>query len=261
MNQIQQLIKETENCDLIFPTHLRASLNTYYVIDENDPHINAVVKAIQAEPVLAARCLSIVNSVVFNRNGKPIYDIKTAVVRLGIRNIKILATTVLIKQMIVKTVYAEIAAKLWQHSVNVATIAQSLAPLVPTVNSSTALFAGLMHDIGGFYILSRLTDYPNLLIDPVLSENEKAINIAVMKALRIPGELMLAISNSFLNEPHTPIKSLSDIIYVANCLSPVSNPLPFSSGKNPEDVSLAKLLVKDPIYVNLITAEPDILIA
>ena len=56
-------------------------------------------------------------------------------------------------------------AKLWEHTAHVAALSQVLAKKVTHVDPETAMFAAIVHEVGGFYLLSRAEEYPGLLDD------------------------------------------------------------------------------------------------
>jgi HD-like signal output (HDOD) protein len=56
-----------------------------------------------------------------------------------------------------------VAARLWEHNAYVSALAKIIASRVTHQDAETALFAGMVHEIGGFYLISRAEDFPGLL--------------------------------------------------------------------------------------------------
>jgi len=85
-----------------------------------------------------------------------------------------------------------------------------------------------VHEVGGFYLLSRADEFPGLLDDD--TENwgelcEDVVSIAVMKKLAIPqpvAEAIGALRDGWLNMPPS---SLLDTLLMANLFAPVDSPL------------------------------------
>jgi hypothetical protein len=74
-------------------------LKVQRLIDDPDCSIDSLAKLVQADPVLAARVVAVANSVVYNRTGRGVADIRSAVSRLGLNTLRVLAASVVVKQM------------------------------------------------------------------------------------------------------------------------------------------------------------------
>jgi HD-like signal output (HDOD) protein len=64
-----------------------------------DCHIEAAAKLVQVEPLLAARVVAMSNAAAFNRSGREITDVRSAVMRLGFRAVRSLAMALVTRQM------------------------------------------------------------------------------------------------------------------------------------------------------------------
>ena len=147
------------------------------------------------------------------------------------------------------------AEAVWAHSVDVAAIAFVLARKTTGLNPDEALFAGLLHDVGRFYLLSKLPNYPELTEDPValeavLDEWHASIGHAVLGTIGLPDAVLDAVAeHESANYCATP-RSLTDVIAVANLLSKSPNPLqrpdsdvpPEERVENPDMRTLLELL-------------------
>ena len=120
------------------------------------------------------------------------------------------------------------AEQLWQHTVHVAALAQVFARRITFINADTALFAAIVHEVGGFYLLLRADEFPGLLDeDP---ENwvalcEEVVNCEVMRKLAIPESVMEAIQGLRNGLLGMPPSSLLDTLLLANRYAPVASPL------------------------------------
>jgi HD-like signal output (HDOD) protein len=84
-----------------------------------------------------------------------------------------------------------------------------------------ALFAGLVHDIGRFYLLARATRYPELTayrdeLDSVILEWHPAIGQAILQQLSLPENLTTAVAEHEVSAPRVPARNLTDLVVLAN---------------------------------------------
>jgi HD-like signal output (HDOD) protein len=217
--------------ELAFPTSARVAMKVRQALGDPDCHIDTAAKLVQAEPLLSARVVAIANSVVFNRSGREITDVRTSVARLGFSTVRSLAAALVTRQLAggpEAKANEALAAQLWEHTAHVASLANVLARRVTKVDPNTAMFAGIVHEVGGFYLLSRAKDFPGLLdddFDAWTETGEAEVGRAVLKVLAVPEPVMDAIAyywNGYLGMPPT---SLGDTLLLAEELSPVPSPL------------------------------------
>ena len=233
---LKTLIKEAGQGDLNFRTHAAVTLRVRRSLEDPDIPVAAVAKLIQAEPVLAARVVAVANSVAFNSSGRAIADVQSAVTRLGFRNVRSLATASLVRQMggaadSGNPLLRRMAAQLWEHTAHVTALAHVLARSVTHVDAETALFIGIIHDVGGFYILSRAPDFPGLLEGDVADWNEAEmleleadLGRTVLRTLAIPEVAMTALEAYWQGFLAVPPLTLGDTLLLAEDLSPVASP-------------------------------------
>ncbi|MFA9218115.1 MAG: HDOD domain-containing protein [Sphingomonadaceae bacterium] len=219
--------------ELVFPTSVNAALRVQLALDDPDCPMDQAISLVLAEPLLAARTVAIANSAMFNRAGaQPITNVRTAITRIGYHNLFALAAAMVVRQFGSKITHPDVRAKaeqLWNHTVHVAALARIIARQVTGVNPDTALFAAIVHEVGGFYLLSRADEFPGLLEedDPEnwSSASEEIITREVLNKLSIPAMVASAIEglrDSFMT---IPPDSLLDTLLLANHLSPVASPL------------------------------------
>ncbi|MCK9285142.1 MAG: HDOD domain-containing protein [Rhodocyclaceae bacterium] len=224
---------------LIFPTSAQVAIRVRQALDDPDCHIDNAARLVQADPLLSARVVAIANSVVFNRSGREVTDVRAAVARLGFRTVRALAVAVVTRQLAGAhgvQAYQEIAAKLWEHTAHVAALAHVIARRVTHQDPETAMFAGIVHEVGGFYLLSRAKDFPGLLDDDHaewIESGEAEVGRAVLKVLSVPEPVAHAIEafwDGFLSLPPT---TLADTLLLAEELAPVPSPLHPAGGDQP----------------------------
>jgi HD-like signal output (HDOD) protein len=232
---LKTLADEVGHGELSFQTHATVSLRIQRALDDPDISDTAVAKLVQAEPVLAARVVAVANSIAFNASGRGVADVRSAVSRLGFRNLRSLATAFFVRQMsgagVTNPVQKQMATQLWEHTAHVAALTHALARRVTRVDPETALFAGIIHEVGGFYLLSRAKDYPDLLEGNPADWNEEdvlelevALGRAVLRALAVPESVMAAMEAYWQGFLAMPPRTLGDTLLLAEDLAPVSSP-------------------------------------
>jgi HD-like signal output (HDOD) protein len=217
--------------ELHFPTKVDATLKLQRALLDPDCHIDDATRLVQTEPLLAARTVAIANSAAYNRSGHEVTNVKAAVQRVGFRTLSALAAAVIVRQLagdITDPALRAKADKLWQHSAHVAALSQVIAKRVSSVDPETAMFAGIVHEVGGFYMLSRAAEFPGLLDDGVdewIEHGEVAIGRGVLLKLGVPAPVMGAIEAMWNGMRALPPETLGDTLLLANDLSPVASPL------------------------------------
>lgn len=242
---LRKLADNAARGDLVFPTHAHVALQVRLALDEPEIPLEKVAKLIQAEPLLAAKVVGMANSVAFNRSGRALSDTRSAVTRLGISMVRALSTTVILRQLSApqNAVHESVAERLWEHSAHVAALGYILAKRVSHQNPDTALFAGIVHELVYFYLISRAADHPELLhaeVDTMWRAGGKAmVEDAVLKALALPQEIADAIVGMRSGTFTVPPRSLADTLSLANSLTPIRNPLEALSSSLQNDAVLA----------------------
>jgi len=217
--------------DLMFPTGAQVALKLRRALDDPDCHVNTAARLIQAEPLLSARVIAISNSVVYNRSGREITDVHMAVSLLGFKTIRSLAMALVTRQMAGKSTvpeHQELVNKLWEHSAHVAALAHAIARHVTHQDPETALFAGIIHEIGGFFMLSRAAEFPGLLAGDFsewLEDGEVVVGREVLKKLNVPDSVTEMIESFWDGFLAMPPVTLADTLLLAEELAPVPSPL------------------------------------
>jgi len=221
---------------VVFPTSVRLALRIRDMLADPDCHIDAVAKLVQAEPVLSARIVALANSVAYNPYGREIDDLRSAIARIGLATVRTLAMAVVARQMAGNSLpdnLQKIGNQLWQHTTHVAALSRVIARKLTGVDPEAALFSGLIHELPGFYLLSRAQDYPGIL-DGDGSEwvetGERLLGEPLLLALNVPEQIRTAIHLFWDGYLSMPAVSLGDTLLLADQLAPVPSPLRPTSG-------------------------------
>ena len=85
--------------ELAFPTGAQVALKVREALDDPDCPVDKAARLIQAEPLLSARVIAIANSIVYNRSGREVTDVRVAVTRLGFSTVRSLVMALVTRQM------------------------------------------------------------------------------------------------------------------------------------------------------------------
>lgn len=243
----REIASDVAQGDLVFPTGAQLALRLRQALDDPDCTVEAAARLIKAEPLLAAQVIALANSVVYNRSGREIADVESAVMRMGFNVVRLLAMALVTRQLAGMSddlKQRELVNKLWEHTAHVASLAQVIARHVTLQNPETAMFAGIVHEIGGFYMLSRAADFPGLLegdFTEWLEEGETEVGRAVLQKLSVPEAVaveMEVFRDGFLAMPP---ETLADTLLLAEELTPVPSPLHYLDGIKPAESQAARI--------------------
>jgi HD-like signal output (HDOD) protein len=118
---------------------------------------------------------------------------------------------------------------LWERSINVAAMAYVIARKMTVLNPDEAMFAGIVHDLGRFYLLAQAADYPELLenraaLAEAINDLEARVTRMVLEELQLPAPVVEAVEVSGRYGGSMPPASLSDVLFIAKALSPRQDP-------------------------------------
>lgn len=156
----------------------QVALKVMRLINENAADTESIAEEIRKDQVITARTLQLANSALFATK-QTIASLDHAIVYLG--------QTLLVKLVITAAVqsyyeqsamgYALCKGGLYHHALGCAHVAERLAQLTQTVDTSEAYTAGLLHDIGKVVLDQYITEAYPLFYRKVVHESENAINL------------------------------------------------------------------------------------
>ncbi len=227
---LRKIAAELERGEVSFPTHAQVALKLQRALGDPDCHVDDATRLIKAEPLLAAKVVAVANTSAFNASSRAITDVRTAVLRLGFRYLRSLASAVVTRQLAVTSSASDraMAAQLWEHTAHVAALAHVIARKVTHLDPETAMFAGIVHEVGAFYLVSRAGEYPGLLDEDFSAWTETGeadVGRAVLQALSVPPAVVEAIEVCWQGFLAMPPVTLGDTLLLADELAPVESPL------------------------------------
>jgi HD-like signal output (HDOD) protein len=178
------------------------------------------VTIVGAEPRLAGRILQTANSAAFNQTGKPLTDLRAAIIRLGHQFVQSAAMAFAVQQMKDEKSLSSIARllnDLWLESIAAASICRDVARRTK-VDPEEAFLTGLLHGIGRLYVMVRAVGKLGALSNPrsfieVVSEWHASIGKAVLENWGFAEEMSAAVGDQEERDrKHRGDADLSDIL-------------------------------------------------
>lgn len=229
---LQEIAADLSSGDITFPTFLDATLKVRMALKSPSLTAEELARIVVSEPLLSVKVIRLANSVALNPAGKPVTDVKNAVVRVGFSSIRTLAITVAMDQLLQAKEMEPYAARtraLWEHCIEVAALSFVIARHMTKLNPHEAMFAGLVHDIGQFYLLSRASKWPELAanaaeLGKLIYEWHTSVGHAVLSALTMPEDVILAVDEHELPMREPQPRTLTHVVSLANEMAQHRNP-------------------------------------
>lgn len=224
---LEDIAKELSG-EVVFPTYFDAVLRLRKALQDPALSIGDIAQAVSLEPLISAKLLRLANSIIYNPAGHEVVDLKSAISRLGLNAVRTAALSIVMTQLIRAKGMADFSEHtelLWEHSIQTSAAAKIIARQMSRLNPDEAMLAGLIHDLGAFYMLYRASQYEELRQRPesmkyLIIQWHESIGISLFNALGLPEEIINAtIDHDQIRPAPTAIRTLADVIYVANMLS------------------------------------------
>jgi HD-like signal output (HDOD) protein len=191
--------------------------------DENISN-ETVVRIVGSEPMLAGKLMSMANSAALNMSGRKIADLRQAVARVGFNIVRSAALAFAVEQLRRSEEFKHLERPLdalWKNSVQIAALSHVIARRFSSLNGDTALLAGLMHNVGRIYILTRASKHPTLTADPltfnsIIRDWHTNVSKALLENWRVAEEIVEAVGGheDMDREQRGPV-TLTDVLSLA----------------------------------------------
>ena len=213
---------------LVFPTCFDPVLKLRKALDDPYMALDQIAALVALEPLVSARILAMANAAMYNPGGEEVRDLRRAIARLGINLVRTTALAIAMRQLMqMRSVVAfqEQSDRLWQHSLRTASAAYVLARAFTRINPDEAMLAGMVHDVGAFYMIYRASQYEELVLRPDTTKHlvmrwHESVGHALAVALGIPETVASAIVDHDQPRPlPEPPRTLADVVYLGNLLA------------------------------------------
>ncbi len=226
---LEKLAADLSRGDIVFPTCFNITIKVRDLLRDPDLSIEKLARVLQAEPMITTQLMRMANSAALApAGGSPVKDLNGAIMRLGLESVKTAAFSIAMAQLARSknmSAYTELSSKIWQHSILVAAIARQLSRHFRRCKPDEVFFAGLVHDIGAFYLLHYacedmdLVNEPEAIMDLIIGWHD-GIGHALLDALgQQSEELLNAVQDHESIEPITHLHTITDILRAANWLA------------------------------------------
>lgn len=206
---VQRLAGELSSGKLALPSLPDVVLQVRMALDAEDFDVGQLAQVVAAEPALAGRIVGLANSALLNRSGKPVTELRTAVMRVGSELVRSTAMSFAMDQLRRASEYREIEHLLkpeWERSSRLAGLCFVLARRERELIAEQALLLGLVHNVGALYILGRAGETPGLVDDEaalleLCADWHPGIGQAIAESWGLPEEASLAVGQQRNPEP------------------------------------------------------------
>jgi HD-like signal output (HDOD) protein len=167
------LMEKIKQEALVLPTLPEVALKVRQAADDPEINLSHMGDIIGQDPALSLGMIKVANSALLGRTIK-VESVSQAVTRIGLRQIKSIATAMALEQVFVSKndVVAMYMKKSWKKTVDIASVAISLMSIYLEKNKHTSLsldtitLASLVHNIGVLPILTEAEQHPDIFANP-----------------------------------------------------------------------------------------------
>ncbi len=205
------LVEKIKQDALVLPTLPRIALKVRQAADDPEINLGQMSDIIAQDPALSLGMLKVANSAILGRSVK-VETVSQAVTRIGLRQIKSIATAMAMEQVFVSEndIVSMYLKKSWKKTIDIASVAVSLMTFYLQKNKhapltlDTITLAALVHNIGVLPILTEAEQHPDVFANPTFLQQ------AIIK---LSGKIGGAISREwgFSDELTLLVESWSDL--------------------------------------------------
>lgn len=226
---LEDIANEMSSDDIVFPTSFDIVMKLRDALRDPDVSVERIVGLIRTEPLICTRLILQANAAA-QGSTRPAVDVTGAIKRLGINAVRNVALTIAMSQLVrAKELvrFRDFSRQLWLHSLHTAAAAEVIArELAPRLKPEEAMFAGLVHDLGAFYMLYRAAQYEELRERPdtvrhLIAQWHESIGESLLFAMQVPEHIVETVRDH--DQPREPMqeapRKLADVVYAANVMA------------------------------------------
>ncbi|MBL4910279.1 MAG: HDOD domain-containing protein [Alteromonadaceae bacterium] len=201
------LVEKIKQETLVLPTLPEIALKVRQAADDPEVNLHKMGEIIGQDPALSLGMLKVANSVVFGRRVK-VETVNQAVTRIGLRQIKSIATAMALEQVFVShnEFISGYMKKSWNKTIDVASVAIALMTKYLTSHKhdglalDTLTLAALVHNIGVLPILTEAEHHQDIFANPTFLQQaiiklSSKVGAAVSKAWDFSDDFTAIISD------------------------------------------------------------------
>ncbi|WP_110458486.1 HDOD domain-containing protein [Shewanella algidipiscicola] len=209
------LLKKLKADALVLPTLPEVAMRVQEVVARPDSSPKQVAEIIGQDAAISARMIKVANSAMYSRGTKA-ENINSAVTRIGLTQIKSIATSVAMEQLFISTneMVWEVMDEVWRSSIEVTSAACALLLKYAKthkgcgLNYDTLTLASLVHNIGALPVLTEAEANPHLFtsidqLRALVRKMQGPIGRAVLKSWDFSPEVMEVVER-WADLPYLP---------------------------------------------------------
>lgn len=209
------LLKKLKDDALVLPTLPEVAMRVQEVVGRSDASLKQVAEVIGQDAAISARIIKVANSVLYSR-GVPAESINSAVSRIGLIQIKSIATSVAMEQLFISTneMVWEVMDEVWRTSIDVTAASCAMLQMynkrhsTSQLNFDTLTLAGLVHNIGALPVLTEAEAQPHLFtsidqLRALVRKMQGPLGRAVLKSWDFSTEVMEVVER-WADLPYLP---------------------------------------------------------
>ncbi|HNP34410.1 MAG TPA: HDOD domain-containing protein [Woeseiaceae bacterium] len=224
---VSLLALELQNGDIVLPSLPDVVMKIRRMLESNAAGFEQVSQAVSLDPVLVSRLFVFANSAYYSRGNAKVDSLETAIGRLGFEVVRNTAMSLAMKQLYGSNKHSEaskILRKIWAEGMKLSCMAWAVSRQVPSAKPEAAYLAGLLHDVGKLYIVTKAEEFPTILGNPqslneMFDEWKAQISKTIMESWGFSDEVAeSADAANYLNEDPASDIRLVDVVWVAKQL-------------------------------------------
>ncbi|WP_335919911.1 HDOD domain-containing protein [Shewanella algae] len=209
------LLRKLKNDTLVLPTLPEVAMRVQEVVSRPDSSLREVADIIGQDAAISARLIKVANSAFYSR-GIPAENINSAVTRIGLAQIKSIATSIAMEQLFISTneMVWEVMDEVWRTSIDVTAAAGAMLLIYNKthpgsgLNYDTLTLAGLVHNIGALPVLTEAEAHPELFgsidqLRALVRKMQGPIGRAVLKSWDFAPDVMEVVER-WADLPYLP---------------------------------------------------------
>lgn len=261
--KLLESIAQAEIDDLSFPTHFHIALKLRTALGDADVPFKKVSDLLKGEPLMSAKIIAAANSSA-SRTSEKITNVETAVFRLGLATVRRIALGIAMiqlnksKEMLA---FANLSRSVWLNSLYTSASAYVVAKETSGVHAEEAEFAGLLLNIGAFYMLYQVSTVKDKVlfqedVREGIARNYLSLTKRLLTYLDVPTEIQEAMDIEPLRklEMKHPPKSLREVLHIANELGTKKHPW-FEEDRNRAEITQPYVDLSEAIQDRYVAAQ------
>ncbi|MEW8429277.1 MAG: HDOD domain-containing protein [gamma proteobacterium symbiont of Ctena orbiculata] len=253
---LQKLNDAIDHNQITLPTLPEVALKVRDAVEREQSSANHIAEIIASDAALSTRLLQVANSPLY-RGRVAIDNLQMAVARLGVRLVRSLVVSLIMRQIFQATndILDNKFRQIWEESVQIAAMSRVLAANMDHLDKEQAMLAGLIHNIGALPVLAMAESHDELLedareLDRVIEAIAPQVGQRILEMWDFPPSLSRVAAN-FLNLEYTHDGEADyvDIVQVARLEAQMNDDSDFDTSILPRSPAFVKVGLEPEVNI------------